>query len=106
MKVLHFIDEIKMGGAQTHLLTIVKEMLIQHPEDVQKIIVLFEDDSLSNKFREIGIEVECLNLRNDFKSKSYFKIISLLKQCIKNEDPKVVETHLTWSRLLANTAAK
>lgn len=106
MKVLHFIDEIKMGGAQTHLLTIVKEMLIQHPKDIQKVVVLFEDDSLSDKFRAIGVEVECLNLRNYFATKSYFKIISLLKRYIKNEKPTVVETHLTWSRLLANTAAK
>lgn len=106
MKVLHFIDEIKMGGAQTHLLTIVKEMLIQHPNDIQKVVVLFEDDSLSDKFREIGVEVECLDLRNYFATKSYFKIISILKKYIKNENPNVVETHLTWSRLLANTAAK
>ena len=106
MKILHFIDEIKMGGAQTHLLTIVKEMLIQHPKDVQKVVVLFEEDSLSDKFREIGVEVECLNLRDFFNTKSYFKIISLLKQYIKNENPTVVETHLTWSRLLVNTAAK
>lgn len=106
MKVLHFIDEIKMGGAQTHLFTIVKEMLAQHPNDIQKIVVLFEDDTLSDKFREIGVEVECLNLRNYFATKSYFKIISILKRYIKGENPQVVETHLTWSRLLANTAAK
>ncbi len=106
MKIIHFIDEIKMGGAQTHLLTIVKEMLIQHPNDVHKIVVLFEDDSLSDKFREVGIEVECLNLRKYFSTKSYFKIISILKKYIKNEKPKIVETHLTWSRLLVNTAAK
>lgn len=106
MKVLHFIDEIKMGGAQTHLLTIVKEMLVQHPNDIQKVVVLFEDDLLSDKFREIGVEVECLNLRNYFASKSYFKIISILKQYLKKEYPQVVETHLTWSRLLVNTAAK
>jgi hypothetical protein len=105
MKVLHFIDEIKMGGAQTHLFTIVKEMLAQHPNDIQKIVVLFEDDTLSDKFREIGVEVECLNLRNYFATKSYFKIISILKRYIKGENPQVVETHLTWSRLLANTAA-
>ena len=106
MKIIHFIDVIKMGGAQTHLLTIVKEMLIQHPNDVHKIVVLFEDDSLSDKFREVGIEVECLNLRKYFSTKSYFKIISILKKYIKNEKPKIVETHLTWSRLLVNTAAK
>ena len=106
MKIIHFIDEIKIGGAQTHLLTIVKEMLIQHPNDVHKIVVLFEDDSLSDKFREVGVEVKCLNLRNYFSTKSYFKIISILKKYIKNENPEVVETHLTWSRLLVNTAAK
>ena len=70
MKIIHFIDEIKIGGAQTHLLTIVKEMLIQHPNDVHKIVVLFEDDSLSDKFREIGVEVECLNLRKYFRTKN------------------------------------
>jgi len=61
---------------------------------------------LSDKFREIGVEVECLNLRDYFATKSYFKIIAFLKQYIKNENPIVVETHLTWSRLLANLAAK
>ncbi|WP_264559546.1 glycosyltransferase [Flavobacterium sp. N2270] len=104
MKILHFIDEIKMGGAQTHLLTIVKEMVLQHPEDEQKIIVLFEDNSLSEKFREINVEVICLNLRSFFQTKSFFKILQLLKKIIKKEAPDVIETHLTWSRLLANTA--
>lgn len=104
MKILHFIDEIKIGGAQTHLLTIVKEMLIQHPNDLHKIVVLFEDDSLSEKFRAINVEVICLNLRPLFLTKSFFKIVQLLKNLIKKETPDVIETHLTWSRLLANTS--
>lgn len=79
MKILHFIDEIKMGGAQTHLFTIVKEMVLQHPNDEHKIIVLFEDDSLSAKFREINVEVVCLNLRPLFQTKSFFKIVENVK---------------------------
>lgn len=106
MKVLHFIDEIKIGGAQTHLFTIIKEMLVQFPNDEHKIVVLFEDDLYSDKFREIGVEVETLNLRSYFATKSYFTIVSILKSYIKKENPQVVETHLTWSRLLANTAAR
>jgi glycosyltransferase involved in cell wall biosynthesis len=106
MKILHFIDELKMGGAQTHLLTMIKEMIVQYPNHEHKIVVLFEDAPLSEEFRKIGVQVECLNLRSLFQSKSYFKIIFFLKNFIRNEKPQVVETHLTWSRLLANTAAK
>jgi glycosyltransferase involved in cell wall biosynthesis len=105
MKILHFIDEIKMGGAQTHLLTIISEMKRQRPDDIQKVVVLFEEAPLINDFRDFGIEVECLNLRSFFQTRSYFQIIKLLKNYIKQENTAVVETHLTWSRLLANTAA-
>jgi glycosyltransferase EpsF len=105
MKILHFIDEIKMGGAQTHLFTILREMQVQKPNDIQKVVVLFEEAALINDFQNIGIEVECLNLRFYFQKRSYFKIVKTLKNYIKQENPDVVETHLTWSRLLANTAA-
>ncbi len=103
--ILHFIDEIKMGGAQTHLLTILTEMKKQHPEDQHLVAVLFEKAPLMKEFESLGIRVDCLEIRNFSEKKKFYSIYKLISQYIKKINPDVVESHLTWSRFYANTAA-
>ena len=105
MKILHFIDEIRLGGAQTHLLTILRELRISYPKDKHIVVVLFEDDAFSDNFRNIGVNVYCLNLRPLFQTKSFLKVFKEISSFIKQQQPHIVESHLTWSRLFANTAA-
>ena len=104
-KVLHSIDELKMGGAQTHLITILEELMIQHPEDKHYILVLFGDNEFINETNRLKVDVIELHLETYFKKKSYLKAFRTVKDKLAFLKPDVVETHLTWSRLLVNTAA-
>jgi glycosyltransferase involved in cell wall biosynthesis len=105
MKILHAIDQLKMGGAQTHLLTILKEMQLQHPKDTHILLVLFDEPEFREELTALDIKVITLDLRQFFKRRKFYKAYLNVKQCLKSLGPDVVETHLTWSRLLINTAA-
>ena len=103
--IVHAIDEMKMGGAQTHLLTIIKEIKRQHPEDVHVLVVLFDDTQFKKELKELAIEPILLDLRPLFKKRQFLKAYKKIKDLLQSLEPQVVETHLTWSRLLVNTAA-
>jgi glycosyltransferase involved in cell wall biosynthesis len=105
MKIIHAIDQLKMGGAQTHLLTILKEMQLQHQNDTHILLVLFDDPEFEEELKTLSVKVITLNLRQFFERRKFYKAYLNVKQCLKSLQPDVVETHLTWSRLLVNTAA-
>lgn len=105
MKVLHSIDQLKMGGAQTHLLTILKELKAQHPTDTHIVMNLFGENEFREITDELKIEVINLHLEAYFNQKKIYKAFKIVKEQIKFLKPDVIETHLTWSRLLVNTAA-
>lgn len=105
MKILHSIDELKMGGAQTHLLTILKELKAQRPADTHIVLNLFGENKFNNMTAELEIEVINLHLENHFVKKNIYSAYKIVKEQLKILNPDVVETHLTWSRLLVNTAA-
>ncbi len=105
MKIIHFIDELKMGGAQTHLFTMCKENLILYPNHEIIVVSLFGDGELSDWFKKEAISVKVFDFRNLMKERSFVRIIKELHHFLSNESPDIVITHLTWSRLLANTAA-
>jgi glycosyltransferase involved in cell wall biosynthesis len=105
INTIHFIDELKMGGAQTHLFTMCKASREENPEIEITIVSLFGDGEISAWFEEIGIEVKVFDFRSMMKTKSFLKITTEIKQYIQNKEADAVISHLTWSRLLANTAA-
>jgi glycosyltransferase involved in cell wall biosynthesis len=105
MKILHAIDQLKMGGAQTHLLTILKEMQLQHPKDTHILLVLFDEPEFGEELKNLRIKVITLDLRQLFERRKFYEAYLNVKQCLKSLQPDVVETHLTWSRFLVNTVA-
>jgi len=104
-KFIHFIDQIAFGGAQTHLLTILKERKATHPDETHILAVLFDNAGMKELFENMDISVHCMGLREAFVSGKYKKVYDTIFLFIKQHSPQVVETHLTWSRLFANTAA-
>ena len=104
-KILHSIDELKMGGAQTHLITIIEELIAQHPEDKHYILVLFGDNEFQDETGYLKVDIIELHLETFFKENKFHKAYKIVKDKIALLEPDVVETHLTWSRLLVNTAA-
>ena len=104
--VVHAIDQLKMGGAQTHLLTILKEMKKQHPEDRHVLIVLFDEAAFTAELEELSLSPVLLHLNPFLEKRDFMGALRKIKKCLQLIQPDVVETHLTWSRLLVNTAAK
>jgi glycosyltransferase involved in cell wall biosynthesis len=87
------------------LLTYLEAYQNAHPITKHTIISLFEEGEFTSKFNTLGIEVVALNLRPYFERRRFDLIFKKLFQFIKSHNPDVVETHLSWSRILANTAA-
>ena len=105
MKIIHFIDELKMGGAQTHVYTMCAENLKRNPKHNITVVSLFGDGELRERFEELGVKVKVFDFRVLLSKKKYFNIVKQIRIFLKKKKPRVVITHLTWSRFLANTAA-
>jgi glycosyltransferase involved in cell wall biosynthesis len=105
MKIIHAIDQLKMGGAQTHLLTILKEMQLQHPKDTHILLILFGKNEFQKETDKIKVDVIELSLEIFFEKKEFLKAYKKVKTQLIYLSPDLVETHLTWSRFLVNTAA-
>ncbi len=103
--ILHIIDEFKFGGAQTHLVTILREALRAFPNVGHKCMGLFGDGPIAEDVRSLGIETEVLDLRPLLARRSFFRAAATLRERIREHAPYVVEAHLTWSRLLGLYAA-
>ena len=101
---IHVIDELKMGGAQTHLITMLREA-IKVPGIEHHVICLFGNGELSAEIRGLGIKVHVFDLRPHLRKCKFFAAAYELRQLIEPLRPDLVEAHLTWSRLLALYAA-
>lgn len=102
--IIHIIDELKIGGAQTHLVTILSEMQARglHQHEVWGI---FEDGPIAESIAKIGVPVQALNLRKHFASYRFDRGARAIQEKICRAKPDLVEAHLTWSRILGLWAA-
>ncbi len=102
--IYHLIDEFRLGGAQTHLVTILadaqRRFTYRH-----RVGGLFEDGPIADDLRALGIEVDVFDLRADFRSRRYDRVVAKLNRRFRELRPDLVEAHLTWSRLLGLPAA-
>ncbi len=101
---IHLIDELKTGGAQTHLVTMLRESLSRYPYR-HRAAALFGDGPIGGQLRALGIPVDVFDLRSQFARKRFFQAASLLESYFRRRRPALVEAHLTWSRLLGLYAA-
>ncbi len=103
--VVHVIDELKVGGAQTHLATVLTESVRALPYVRHRVLSLFGDGPIGRQIREMGIDVDVLDLRPHFAQGRFGPAAAELRQRFRRLRPQVVEAHLTWSRLLGLYAA-
>lgn len=94
-----------MGGAQTHLATMMEHAKTAHPELRHEVLSLFGEGLIGERLRSQGFAVTALDLTQAVRSHHYPRAIRQLQAAIAATRPTVVEAHLTWSRLLALTAA-
>jgi glycosyltransferase involved in cell wall biosynthesis len=104
-RLLHLIDEFKMGGAQTHLITMLREAQKTYPHIDHEVVSLFGSGPIGKQIKEMSIKVKVFNFRYLFQDKRFLKAAAELENYIKSVEPDLVEAHLTWSRLLGLYAA-
>jgi glycosyltransferase involved in cell wall biosynthesis len=101
---IHLIDELKIGGAQTHLITMLRQ--VNGRRDIQhRVVTLFGDGELSAQIRDLGVPVDVLDLRPLLQERFFLAAARELQTLFEQWQPDLVEAHLTWSRLLALYAA-
>ena len=79
MKIIHFIDELKMGGAQTHVYTMCAENLKRNPKHNITVVSLFGDGELRERFEELGVKVKVFDFRVLLSKKKYFNIVKQIR---------------------------
>jgi glycosyltransferase involved in cell wall biosynthesis len=104
MRYVHVIDELRTGGAQTHLITMLREA-VTRPGVEHYVVTLFGDGDLSGEIRKLGIPAYVLDLRPYFRTRRFLAAANPLIAIFRELQPDVVEAHLTWSRFLALYAA-
>src|SRR5262245_14061485 len=96
--VLHLIDELMLGGAQTHLLTTLREWSKERRYR-HVVVCLFRDGAVGDQIRRLGFEVINLNLSEAISTQRYLYVHSEIYKTIRSFRPEVVEAHLTFSRI-------
>jgi glycosyltransferase involved in cell wall biosynthesis len=102
--IYHLIDEFRVGGAQTHLVTILADAQRRFPYR-HRVGGLFEEGPIADDLRALGIEVDLFDLRADFQDRRFDRVVAKLNRRFRELRPDLVEAHLTWSRLLGLPAA-
>lgn len=105
LSIVHIIDELKIGGAQTHLLTMLRYS-IANTNTHHTVLSLFGGGSIYEELRILGVNVIILDMRPMFASRRFDRAVSAIQVQIDILEPDIVEGHLTWSRLLGLLAAK
>lgn len=101
---VHVIDELRIGGAQTHLVTMLRALL-PDPRIEHHVVCLFGNGELSDQFCSLGIQVHILDFRPYFRNGHFLLASRELQKLFRELRPDMVEAHLTWSRLLGLVAA-
>jgi len=88
IKIIHIIDAMSVGGAQTFLINLLKGL---DPEIFEfKVITIIEKGFLAQDLEKLGIEVVHLQK----KGKIGFSLIYKLTKFLKQEKPDIVHTHI------------
>lgn len=101
-KIVHLIDTLAIGGAQTHLLTILR--CVDRSRYSHVVYSLTDELDIGREIEGLGIKVVSLNLQEPLKKKRWIVAIRTISKMLKDEKPDVLETHLTWSRMLGTIA--
>ena len=100
VKLLHIIDSFGVGGAETLLVTVIKNLDSNIYQ--QHLILLNKPDALVSKLPD-----SCKLTILDFKSyKDLFRIIKEVKTYIKTHDIDIVHSQLFWSNIISRLATK
>ncbi len=98
--IMYIIDSLRIGGAEELLLTVARK--IDRKKYNISVVCLFDEGPLADEIRGTGVKVEFLHMRNRLDLPTFIKLIHL----IRDEDIKIVHTHLFDSNFFGRMAAK
>lgn len=84
-KVLHLISGGDVGGAKTHVFTLVKEL----QKTIPIKIICFMEGSFAEEGRQMGIDIQVLEQERRYDLRVVDKLISIIKQ----EDFDIIHSH-------------
>ncbi len=96
MKIIHIITTICRGGAETQLVTLVKEQVMQKHE--VSIFFLKGDPELHQEFQSLGVTV-----RFDLHSKNFLEQVRSFRKAVRGQNC-LIHAHLPKSELIASFA--
>jgi glycosyltransferase involved in cell wall biosynthesis len=104
LRILLFITRGEPGGAQVHLVSLVRGLC----KKVEMVVCVGNDDDyLANEMRRIGIEVHTLpDLQRSISPAVDARALSAMRRIITMVNPDIVHTHSTKAGLLGRLAAK
>ncbi len=100
MRVLHFIDQGRVGGAQTQLITLLEEWRQRDPHVEHRVATLFGGGGLRDEVAAFGVETVELHLERCAEQGGLPQMLAQVHGVIRRFRPDIVESHLTYSRVL------
>lgn len=97
-KIIHIINSLDLGGAETALYHLLCAM---HHDDELSVIVLNETGYYSRKMNELDIHIDYLAIKKN-PIRAFYQLVSL----IKRSKPDVVQTWLYHGNLIGGISAK
>ncbi|MFH0958719.1 MAG: glycosyltransferase [Pseudomonadota bacterium] len=101
MKILHIITGLKLGGAESFLVKLLKNMNSRCFENV--VVSLTDNREMAHSINALGIEVQVLDFKRSIPDP---RVIKTLIKIIKIERPDLVQTWMYHSDLAGGLAAK
>lgn len=101
MKILHIINTLKIGGAQSVLFQLLEGW--RDGRDHQMAISLMQRDQLSGRIEALNIPVEHINLQpNKIEPAKFIRLVRI----IKTYQPDIVQTWLYHADLIGSIAVR
>jgi glycosyltransferase involved in cell wall biosynthesis len=102
--VLHVVDDSVLGGAETQLVTILRESLRTYPYR-HMVVFLFGGGPAVELVQSLGVPVAVLDLQHAVARRRYLEAFRAVLAEIRKSGPDIVVASLSFSRLLGLPAA-
>lgn len=96
MKILHLIDSLGYGGAETLLMNYIPAL-----DDHDHVIVTFSD---TNFFKQVTDKFTYYNLKTNNPIRNLLPAVSKLKKIIARENVNIVHSHSYWTNIISRLA--
>lgn len=97
--VVHVIDELKVGGAQSNLISLLRATSTR-PGLRQSVVCLFGEGQLRKEIEDLGFQVTTFDFSKNVRRGNLFSGIFSLASLFRKIGPSHVLCHLTWSRFI------